>query len=546
MSTDLVAPRWSTLIGSSDGRMTELIGECMQEQGLGAVLWKGRWLILTAVIVSVAVAIALTQLSSRVYQATALLQVNQSGQVGANASDIFNAQQASQNLALTYATEIKSSSFLNRVRSQVAGGRYTTSRLQSLLSTSAVTNTGLVAVSAEGSSPSKAQTLTGQVTEAFLGALVQDGQSQSAEQQRVVEARIASLSKVISALSRRATGNDPGAAAQLKSERQALSTMTQQLGTALAGGSLQGTQVALVGPPTAESSPVRPRPVLNVVAGILLGLLLGFGLAWLQVRQDTGLHSGDEAAEILQVPNLASIPQMRRASTRRDHVQERIVSDAYDVLQTNLRFSSIQRPLDVIALASYSSGEGKSSVARGLADAALRSGETALIIDGDLRMRSLTEYWGLAGSPGVSTAVLGDPSEGIVEVNPGLFFLPAGPPSPSPVNLLYSPQLRQLIGEMRSRYALVVIDSPPASHLADASVWASMADGVIVVARVGVTKRAHLTSLATTLGSSPTPIVGAVVFEQRPIDLPYGHTGSGDGIRPTQATRPTTPPAATH
>jgi Mrp family chromosome partitioning ATPase len=84
--------------------------------------------------------------------------------------------------------------------------------------------------------------------------------------------------------------------------------------------------------------------------------------------------------------------------------------------------------------------------------------------------------------------------------------------------------MRQLIEEMRSRYSLVIVDSPPASNLADASVLASLADGIIVVARVGVTKRAHLATVAAKLGPSRTPIVGAVVFEPGTTDAAYGET----------------------
>jgi capsular exopolysaccharide synthesis family protein len=493
----------------------------MLESGLGAVVWRGKWLIVTTLVVSIAIAIALTKAATPVYQATALLQVNQSGQVGANASDIFNAQQASQNLALTYATEIKSRSFLQRIQPQVIGGSYTVSDLQSLINSSAVANTGLVSITAEGKSPARAQSLARATAYAFLSVLAQDGDAQAAAQQRVVQSRISGLTRLISSLASSAA--NPGVAAQLASERQALSTMTQQLGSALAGGSLQSTQVSLVGPPTASSSAIRPRPVLNIVAGILLGLLVGVGLAWLRVRLDTGLHSGDEAADILKVPNLASIPQARRSASA-NPLEDRAVRDAYDVLQTNLRFSSPDRPPEVVVLSSFSAGEGKSSVARGLAEATVHAGESVLVVDGDLRMRSLTLNWGFAGAAGVSTAIGSHNFDGVTEINPGLSFLPAGPPSPSPVSLLYSAQMRQLLDEMRSRYSLIIIDSPPAAHLADASLWASMADGIIVVARVGKTKRAQLTELATKLAATPTPILGAVVFEPRTADLPYGAT----------------------
>lgn len=494
----------------------------MQDQRLGVVLWRGRWLIVAAVIVSVIVAVAATKLTSKTYQATALLQVNQSGQVGANASDIFNAQQASQNLAVTYATEIGSSSFLDRIRPQVAGGQDSTASLEAVVTASAVTNTGLVAVSAKADSPAKARALAQGVAQAFLTVLSQDGNAQAAAQQRVLEGRIASLSASVAALRRSAASGDPAVTAQLASERQALSTMNQQVGTVLAGGSLQGVQVSLVGPPTAASAPVSPRPVLNLAAGVLLGLLIGCGLAWLQVRLDTGLHSADEAAAILQVPMLASIPTRRRSSGRQDPLQDRIARDAYDVLQTNLRFSSIGHSSDVIALTSYSPGEGKSSVAEGLADAALRSGQHVLLVDGDLRSRTLSQTLGYGTAPGVTSMIVGDETDAVVELGSGLFFLPAGPPSPNPVSLLYSRQTRQLLDEIRSRYSMVIIDAPAAAHLADASVWAALSDCVIVVARVGVTKRAQLAALGTELGPRPMPVIGVVVFEPRTDDVRYG------------------------
>src|SRR6202042_3317599 len=131
-------------------------------------------------------------------------------------------------------TEIGSSSFLDRIRPQVAGGRDSTASLEAVITASAVTNTGLVAVSAEADSPAKARVLALGVAQAFLAVLSQDGNAQATAQQHVLEARIASLSASVANLSRSAASGDPAVAAQLASERQALSSMNEQVGSVLA------------------------------------------------------------------------------------------------------------------------------------------------------------------------------------------------------------------------------------------------------------------------------------------------------------------------
>ena len=99
--------------------------------------------------------------------------------------------------------------------------------------------------------------------------------------------------------------------------------------------------------------------------------------------------------------------------------------------------------------------------------------------------------------------------------------MPAGPMPPNPPSLLSSHRMKDLVDELRGRFSLVLIDSPPVAHLADASILASISDGVAIVARVGVTARSDLVTAAANLRHSPTPIVGVVLLERRTIDETY-------------------------
>ena len=298
----------------------------------------------------------------------------------------------------------------------------------------------------------------------------------------------------------------------------ARSELVRQLAAITANQIAAGNSVSITSPPTGPSGPVKPRPVLNLLAGLLVGLLVGVLLAWLRSQLDRGLHSAEEAQELLEVPTLATVPVRRRYSA-----DDPVLGEAYDVLRTNLAFLSHDRDLKVIALSSFNPREGKSSTVEGLAHAAVRGGMNVLMIDGDVRTRSLSSRLGCDQRSGLTSAIVGvaDIDDAIVPLAPQLSLLPAGPVPPNPPSLLASTAMKTLLTKLRQRYAMIIIDSPPVAHLADASILASIADGVIVVARVGVTKRADLPAAAAALRQVPTPVIGVVVLNHREIDDTY-------------------------
>jgi capsular exopolysaccharide synthesis family protein len=233
---------------------------------------------------------------------------------------------------------------------------------------------------------------------------------------------------------------------------------------------------------------------------------------------------------------LASIPLRRRYSS-----DDPVLGEAYDVLRANLAFLSLDNGLQVLTFSSFSPGEGKTSTVQGLAHAAARAGISVLLIDADVRTRSLSERLGHQSGPGLTNVVVGaaTPEEAIVELAPGLSLLPAGPTPPNPSSLLASGRARGLLDELRGEYAMIIIDSPPVAHLADASILAAASDGVVVVARVGVTDRAHLPAAVANLRQVPTPLVGIVVLEPKTVDETY-YPALSQGSAPVAETSATT------
>ncbi|HXY17075.1 MAG TPA: polysaccharide biosynthesis tyrosine autokinase [Gaiellaceae bacterium] len=512
-----------------------------------SILWKGRYLILLAAIVTVAVAAVTTKLSAKVYEATALIQVN--SDLTSNTGDALGAQQTSQVLATTYASLVDSPSFLARIRSSVSGGRLSTSDLASRTGADAVTSgtqsTNLIDLHATGPTPSDARSLANQVANALVSTIGGDEARRATEQQNQLQARIQALGNQIKQLS--TTSPNASTAEQLASLRSARNALTTQLASLIANGVTRGGSLSVVGPAELPSVPIRPRLTLNLALGLMIGILVGIGLAWLRHALDRYVESAREAGQLVDAPVLGAIPLRTRKT------DDTALDEAFSVLRTNLGFLALEPDsLKVITITSFEAGEGKTSVVEGLGAAAYRAGQRVLVVDGDVRTRTLSRRLGHEGQSGFTTLLanrmsmnarsvvpmdtasrLGAPTgDPIVRTSTGLSVLPAGPSPPNPASLLATDRLRQLFDSLRESYDLILIDSPPYSALADASLLAAASDGSIVVARTRQTLKENLPAVVEGLRSGPSPVLGLVVFEPRTVDAYYYYSGSPTRWRP--------------
>lgn len=505
----------------------------MEEQSLLNVVWRGRYVILITTAVCAALALLLALRAPKVYEASATLQVHSAPNLAPDPVDPLRSQQASQGLAKTYATLIDDRSMLEQIAPRVAGGKLSASRLARKVRASAIEETALVELTVSDGSPAGARRLARQLASGFIAAVDAGVKRRLEDQLGLLEDRISTINTEIRTLQE--TSPNPAVAEQLVSLRRARAALSTELATLIARGIQEGGALSLVGTPTARSAPVSPRPRLSLIAGILLGLLLGIALAALRMRIDRGLHSADEAEGVLDVPVLASIPLRRTLGP-----QDRVLSEAYDVLYANLAFHSADRGLSVVTFSSYNPNEGKSATVAGLSAAAARGGAGMLVIDGDLRTGGLSQHLGYHDSQGLTDLILetASPEEALVQLAPDVVFLPAGQTTTNPPGLLSSGRMRELVEDFRAQHQLVIIDAPAIAHMADASILTSLADGVVVVARVGSTQRADLRSAAADLRHTSVPVIGLVVLERRAAEYPYlavpGRTRRPAAVQPLE------------
>jgi uncharacterized protein involved in exopolysaccharide biosynthesis len=286
----------------------------MDDQRVSMMLWRGRYFILLAVVAMLAAAAVLTLTTSKSYEATTLLRIDQAA-APANGSDAFNAQQASATQAVSYATLLTSTSFLQRVAPKIDNGfAFSGAGLASHIDAHAITNTNLIALTFTAGSRKDALHYARTVANQAIKAFTADFVNTRTRQQAAVQARIKTVGNRIETLQEEGT---PAAQQQIDALTIALADLTRQYGQALSESSAPSPVVLVAGPPSAPASPVSPRPLLNFVIALFLGLLVGLGLAWLRDRLTSWDRRTSSLAQALTRDPLAASAPSRAAERRK-------------------------------------------------------------------------------------------------------------------------------------------------------------------------------------------------------------------------------------
>lgn len=232
----------------------------------------------------------------------------------------------------------------------------------------------------------------------------------------------------------------------------------------------------------APSFPFSPNRPLNLILGAVLGLVFGLALAFLLEFMDTSVKSIEDVERYLGVPVLAVIPK----DVGMLHKESGLSPDAeaYRILRTNIEFNRKSADANAIAVVSGGAGEGKSTTLCNLAFICAQGGYNTLMIDADLRRPTLHNRFDISNSVGLTNYLTTDLAlEDVILQTPveNLYFMPSGILPSDAAGILNSRRMSELIVDVKSRFDLVLLDSPPILGVSDASVLASEADLTIVV-----------------------------------------------------------------
>ncbi|MGB7768294.1 MAG: polysaccharide biosynthesis tyrosine autokinase [Verrucomicrobiia bacterium] len=228
--------------------------------------------------------------------------------------------------------------------------------------------------------------------------------------------------------------------------------------------------------------PVRPNKALNIGLGVIVGLVVGIGLAFFIEYLDTSVKTIDEVERAFQAPVLGVIPQ--NVGYLLDEGLDSQHAEAYRVLRTHLLFSRKDDKLNSIVIISAGMGEGKSTTGLNLATVFAQAGQRVVIVDSDLRRPTLHKLLRVSNNIGLTNYLLKQNTlEEVVQTTPVpmLDFMASGKLPSSSMSILNSPQMKDLIAELKQRYEFVFFDSPPILGVSDAAVLASEVDMAIQV-----------------------------------------------------------------
>jgi capsular exopolysaccharide synthesis family protein len=228
--------------------------------------------------------------------------------------------------------------------------------------------------------------------------------------------------------------------------------------------------------------PSRPRVLVNMLLGVVVGIGFSIGLAFFIEYLDTSVKTMEEVETLLKVPVLAVIP--KGISLLINQQADNPDAEAYRIMRTNIEFNRKSPTASTITVVSGGAGEGKSTTINNLAYTFASGGYSTLIVDADLRRPSQHTLFGVENKNGLSDFLTTPATlEDVVHSTPAenLYLMTAGGSSREALGALNSQRMLDLIKEVKSRFDIVFFDSPPILGVSDASVLASELDLTMIV-----------------------------------------------------------------
>lgn len=499
-----------------------------------ALLRKWGWLVLLLVGLAAAGSYFYSQTIPPTYRSTAILLVGQE-QSSANptASDIY----VSNNLAQAYALLVNQPSVLQAAAKEI-NWEGSWESLYFAVSATAPQNGQTINVSATANTPPRAQQIANSIANQVIAQSPLSRQQQDADtrrefmtsQQALLQSQIVLAQKQLTDLSQQAaletdqtkldTLNARIAALQTKIESAQRTYL--QIGALL--NQAAGRYITVIAPAPLPGAPISPNILQNVLLAAAAGLVLAVGVVLLLEYLDDTIKSNEDVRRELNLSVLGNIERITAIRKPGDGLitlkhPRSPVAEEYRSLRTNLRYSGIENSGAALLITSANPGEGKTTTAANLAIAVAQAGKRVVLVDADLRRPGVNRIFDLENQEGLTSLFLDQPLllEDVLQdtVLPGLKILTAGDQPPNPAEILESRRMTEILQQLRQQFEMVIVDSPPALVVADASILASRCSGAMVIVDSGRTRTEAARKVTEVLTHSQVKLLGVVLNRVR-------------------------------
>lgn len=322
---------------------------------------------------------------------------------------------------------------------------------------------------------------------------------------------------------------------ELDTNRQVYDSLLQRLKEVSVTANLTTNNLSVADEAKVPLFPAKPKPLINLALGTVLGLFLGMLGALLREQMDDSIKHADEVEALFGLPLLGWIPMTRNPKGNHKAIALQVqtaprgaFAEAYRSMRTALQFATPEGAPRRLLVTSCSKSEGKSTTAIALAITFAQLGQKVLLIDADMRKASVHKALRLPNERGLSNLLSGDVSlDGLIHRTPvkGLKVMTAGPTPPDPVELLMGPRLTMFLDKAHSLgFAHVIVDGPPLLGLADAIVLGNQVQHIIFALKSGDTKRSVVKDSLRRLRTAGLAPMGVVLTHARDEHAPgYGY-----------------------
>jgi polysaccharide biosynthesis transport protein len=270
------------------------------------------------------------------------------------------------------------------------------------------------------------------------------------------------------------------------------------------------------------SKPSRPKVGLNMILGVIAGLVLGIAFAYFLEYLDTSVRTMEDVERLLSLPVLGVVP--RGIKLLPETGEDTPDAEAYRIMQTGVDIARRKIDVSVITVVSGGPSEGKSTTVCNLATSYARSGLLTLIIDGDLRRPVQHKLFNLDNRVGLAEFLRSQAElESMIQATevPFLSVITSGEHRNGVFGLLKSGRMRDLVKTLKGQFDVILFDCPPILGLSDASALSELAEAAIIVTQHRKFPKSMLVRVKGALQTIETPCLGVVLNQ---VDVRYDDT----------------------
>ena len=487
--------------------MTTEPGAAPSMRAYGQIIRRRKWWVISLTLAGLAVSLGLSLTEPDQYSATAqvIVQAGTASTALGAVPQPVTATQVQTLLLLVTGAPVQQS-----VRRELGSAPGVTA--------AEVGQTNAIAITAISRAPATAARIANTYARAFVRNQVNVAITTMTAAESQLKAHIRSLHKQIT--TERAGSAGSAQVGALVNQEGVLSQQLAQLQVDAAGNT---APVMLESPAQVPTAPSSPKPREDAALGLIAGLMLGLGAAFLRDNLDDALLSQESAEDAAGAAVLATVPLVPSWKRRDRPLVISITNptspaaEAYRSLRTSLQFAGQERELRTILVTSPASEEGKTTTLANLGAVFAQAGKQVVLVSCDLRRPRLGKFLGVDESAGLTTVLLGQHTLAqVVQPVQGdrrLCVLPSGPPPPNPAELLSSQGAREIFATLGETFDVVLIDSPPLLPVTDAVLLSRQVDATLIVVAAGQTRRGELRRAADKLEQVSAPVIGVVLNE---------------------------------